>query len=60
MDTFLPSAEGITILGKPLPSLTKRELSATVVFLLSEMEEKQRVLNEIHIVQQPGRYSRSN
>jgi hypothetical protein len=53
IEQFHPLAAGVVIMGRPLTSLSKKDLAATVVFLLQQMEAKQEALNELCVYQEP-------
>jgi len=53
IEEFLPPASGVSILGHSLSSLSKRELQATIVFLIAEVEEKKTIINRYPTYQLP-------
>jgi hypothetical protein len=58
MEQYLPVTEGIVIMGQPVLSLSKKELAATVAYLIGEVEEKKKLFNEVSVFQRPKRYGR--
>jgi len=57
---FLPLAGKITVLGQPLQSLSRKELMASVIFLIEEVEDKQSAINQLPTYQSQRLYSRPN
>ena len=53
IEEFSPPIPGISIMGHSLTSLSKKELQATIVFLIAEVEEKKEVLNRVPTLQIP-------
>ena len=54
IEQFYPVSQNVSLMGKPLASFTKKDLAATIAYLLQEVDAKQQVLNELCVYQTPN------
>jgi len=60
MQEFTPVIKNVVILEHNLDQLTKKELQATVAFLISDLEEKRLQIANFKYIQPPSLWARDN
>lgn len=56
MTDFLPHIEDMTLFGKPVMKLSKKELAATIAYLQLEIASTRDQFNRVSVYQAPSKY----